>query len=252
MKEKSILDIYCQEMSKVGRPYRLTVEQTKAYFTEYENVCQALDTCEEGEKRKFSERKRKLIELISTSCLPYVLRLAQNYTRGTDDKELLLELLAEGNVGLCLAVAKYDWRRGVPFHNYASFWIKANYQSIIKAHQNMVKNSDASMSVYIDGIGEGQRLPEELQESVDDHGLDVERSETLEEIRAEIKNTRVIPQMVFRLCEGFAFGRDFKFSNIRRMFGVGFSASVGKRYHSEASSSISEGIRSRFSVLEES
>ena len=36
----------------------------------------------------------------------------------------LLDLIQEGNLGLEHAVDKFDWRRGLKFSTYATFWIR--------------------------------------------------------------------------------------------------------------------------------
>ena len=243
METDGILDTYCQQMSAGPKIKQLTPEETEAYFSEYEQVCQDLDG--DPENKTLNKRKAELTRLITTSCLPYVLRLARNYTRTNDDKELMLELLAEGNVGLCLAVTKFDWRRGVPFHSYAANWIKANYQPVMLSHRNMVKNS-GKHSVYLDGFSPGQRLPDILQEepSVDEPTQDAMRVEQIRIVREQLRNLPAVEQAVLRLCEGFNADKSFKFTQIGRMFGVGFSSSVGKSYYSEASSSIAEALLS--------
>src|SRR5690349_6219490 len=40
----------------------------------------------------------------------------------------LLELIQEGNVGLIRAVDKYEWRRGLKFSTYATWWIRQAVQ----------------------------------------------------------------------------------------------------------------------------
>ena len=61
--------------------------------------------------------KRRLIE----SNLRLVVVIARRHRGlGLD----LLDLIQEGNLGLLAAVERFDWRRGVRFSTYASWWIR--------------------------------------------------------------------------------------------------------------------------------
>jgi RNA polymerase primary sigma factor len=62
------------------------------------------------------------------------LRLVVNIARRYVDHGLPFEdLIAEGNLGLLHAVAKYDWQRGYRFSTYAIWWIR---QAIVRAIAN--------------------------------------------------------------------------------------------------------------------
>jgi RNA polymerase primary sigma factor len=64
------------------------------------------------------------------SNLRLVVRIAKNYI--TPDVSIL-DLIQEGNLGLMKAASKYDFRKGVRFSTYASWWIK---QSIVRSLSN--------------------------------------------------------------------------------------------------------------------
>jgi RNA polymerase primary sigma factor len=70
--------------------------------------------------------KTKLIE----SNLRLVVRIAKNYIT---PEVAILDLIQEGNLGLIRAVSKYDFKKGVRFSTYASWWIK---QSIVRSLSN--------------------------------------------------------------------------------------------------------------------
>src|SRR3954469_4712641 len=65
-----------------------------------------------------AEAGNKLI----TSNLRLVVKLARDYGRLHPS---LLDLIQEGNLGLSLALNKYDPNRGVKFSSYAAWWIRA-------------------------------------------------------------------------------------------------------------------------------
>jgi RNA polymerase primary sigma factor len=51
----------------------------------------------------------------------------------------MMDLVQEGNAALIRAVEKFDWRKGVRFQTYASFWIKQAIERWISASKGIVR-----------------------------------------------------------------------------------------------------------------
>ncbi|MEL6341779.1 MAG: sigma-70 family RNA polymerase sigma factor [Myxococcota bacterium] len=50
----------------------------------------------------------------------------------------LLDLIQEGNVGLMIALSKFDPARGVPFGRYAAYWVRAMILRYLSGHYRLV------------------------------------------------------------------------------------------------------------------
>lgn len=70
-------------------------------------------------------------ELLVKTNLRLVVSICKDFTRGKFD---LLELVSAGNEGLIVASRKFDAARGVPFANYASYWIKQRVMKYVAEH----------------------------------------------------------------------------------------------------------------------
>ena len=70
------------------------------------------------------------------SNLRFVVRIANEY-RGYGLK--LIDLVQEGNLGLMIAVQKFDHRRGYRLISYAVWWIRAYIQAYVMRSVSMVK-----------------------------------------------------------------------------------------------------------------
>lgn len=72
-----------------------------------------------------------------TANLRLVVKIAQDYKKYWMNN--FLDLIQEGNVGLVLAVRKFDPGRGVKFSYYAAYWIRAYIMKYIMDNWRLVK-----------------------------------------------------------------------------------------------------------------
>jgi len=77
-------------------------------------------------RRETQNAKKKFIK----ANLRLVLWIAKKYPRANLS---LLDLIQEGNIGLMKAVDRFDYRRGLKFSTYATWWIK---QAVLRAIEN--------------------------------------------------------------------------------------------------------------------
>jgi len=69
------------------------------------------------------------------SNLRLVVKIAFQFRRQWAD---VMDLIAEGNVGLAEAIRKFDVERGVPFPSYARFWIRARILAFIQENKHLI------------------------------------------------------------------------------------------------------------------
>lgn len=87
-------------------------------------------------KRWQEHQDSKAAEKIVASHLRLVAKIASGY-RGYGLP--VIDLIAEGNVGLMLALRKFDPEKGFRFSTYAMWWIRANIQEYILHSWSLVK-----------------------------------------------------------------------------------------------------------------
>lgn len=242
---KDSLDIYCGELSRRNLPGTLKTSVTDRYFRRYEELSQEIsgDSLTKSERRRKEKEIAEIIEYVTSSCLPYVIKLSQDFCKGSKDKELLTELIASGNEGLCKAFYKYNYKIGTPFHYYASAWIKAGIRSTLKQNHRLVKNSPVSgSSVYM-----GQKNSVSIYETPDpiateevspshapshEYDTSYEMTERLEQAKDVVREEPPLQQMIFNYHSGNVTESTERYTCISRMLGVGVTtAFVKHRFH---------------------
>ena len=83
--------------------------------------------------------------------LRFVVKIAHEYRHYGFKK---LDLIQEGNIGLMMAVKKFDPDRGYRLISYAVWWIRAQIQSFIQRSWSMVKvgMTGARRKLFFNGI----------------------------------------------------------------------------------------------------
>ena len=79
------------------------------------------------------------------SNLRLAISIAKRYaSRGCD----MEDLIQESNVGLIRAVERFDWRRGVKFSTYATWWIKQSVRRLVTESSSSIKMPASANSFY--------------------------------------------------------------------------------------------------------
>lgn len=105
------LNLYIREISKIPV---LNAEEEK----------EIAKTAKEGSQEESLKAKQKLVR----SNLKLVVNIARKTIQVS--KLPMIDLIQEGNLGLMVAIEKFDYKLGYRFSTYAAWWIK---QSIFKA-----------------------------------------------------------------------------------------------------------------------
>lgn len=125
------LDVYLRD---VGRYRLLTAEEEVSLAKQIESGAEAIRhlaperRLPPAKKRALQRRCREgeaARETMVRANLRLVISIARRY-RLTGIP--LVDLIQEGNLGLMRAVEKFDWRRGLKFSTYATWWIRQAVQ----------------------------------------------------------------------------------------------------------------------------
>jgi RNA polymerase sigma-32 factor len=84
----------------------------------------------------YEEHDLEAAQRLITANLRFVVRIANEY-RGYNQR--MLDLIQEGNIGLMMAVRKFDPHKGVRLITYAVWWIRAYIQNFIISTWSMLK-----------------------------------------------------------------------------------------------------------------
>jgi RNA polymerase primary sigma factor len=84
-------------------------------------------------------------ERMIQSNLRLAISIAKRYaSRGCD----MEDLIQESNIGLIRAVERFDWRRGVKFSTYATWWIKQSVRRLVTESSSSIKMPASANSFY--------------------------------------------------------------------------------------------------------
>ena len=115
--------------------------------------------CSRAEESALFERikdgDRSAVDEIVEANLRFVVSIAREFC--PKDGPLLMDLIAEGNLGLLTAIDKFDPSRGFKFITYAVWWIK---QAILKSLPQQTRAARIPMSHVYDGKQVDKRASE--------------------------------------------------------------------------------------------
>lgn len=123
----NILTYYLEELKNYPL---LTKEQEKKFFEKYEKT-----------------NDQNINKTIAESNLRLVISIAKKYI-SENNQSMLLDLIEEGNIGLLVAIDKYDYTRSARFATYASYWIEHYIKNYLYKNITPVKFSDRMLNKY--------------------------------------------------------------------------------------------------------
>jgi RNA polymerase sigma factor (sigma-70 family) len=143
---EDLLDLYFQDLGEVPL---LTAEDEQRLAKEIEDGLQAQHELSDGLRnggisaRRRAELDRRIqqgqqaFDHFVNANLRLVVREAAKFARRSPLE--LGELIQEGNLGLIRAVEKFDWRRGLKFSTYATWWIRQALQRGVAGKERTIR-----------------------------------------------------------------------------------------------------------------
>jgi len=119
-RHRDIFDRYLNEITK-HKP--LSKEEEKELFIRVER-----------------DNDQIAIEKICKHNLLFVVAVARKYSNMVKSKAISLEdLVNEGNIGLCIAIKKFDHTQDIKFITYAVWWIRQSINIAIANHEKTIR-----------------------------------------------------------------------------------------------------------------
>lgn len=154
-------DCYSLYIKDIVEVERLTPEQEYHYMT----------LAHQGDKLA----RDVLIE----ANLRLVVKIAQNYAKKRLHNHTLLDLIAEGNLGLIKAIEKFDHEKGFRFSTYAVWWIRESIESSLM-------NTERTVRIPVHIIKKINRLSRQTNEM----SSSLNRPPSVREIAEQTENTQ--------------------------------------------------------------
>src|SRR3989344_3794697 len=110
-------------------PGECSTDSVQMYLREIGKISLISADEEKELARKIEKGDQEAKNKLAKANLRLVVSIAKKYV-GRSPNLTLLDLIQEGNLGLFRAVEKFDWRKGIKFSTYATWWIR---QAITRA-----------------------------------------------------------------------------------------------------------------------
>lgn len=130
---RATINRYFEEVGRCPLP---TAESERTSFRRYAVLREKeASTTDPQERRRINGERTALGGRIVSGYLRFVIGKARDYTRDRDT--LLQELVSAGNIGLMIALDKFDVERGFKFLTYASWWVRVEMNKVIHSRKQV-------------------------------------------------------------------------------------------------------------------